>query len=137
MIKFREKQYSSSFLRGLKRQGKVYMNLAKKAMHNPGHVLRKTAAGVTKDPINGAVQVTARVQPIPQVGNVTMALSPQISKVSKKTIPLNTRKKLRKTSKEIMSDSGKTKASRFGRNLEYRTNDALIKASNIAQMIPI
>lgn len=106
-------------------------------MSNPGHGLRKITAGVVKDPITGTSVLATQLAPIPGAGTATMAASPLLSAGSKRILSKGTQKKLRETSRNIMSDTGKTAASRFGRKLEYHTNKALMGLSKVAQNIPL
>lgn len=121
----------------LKRRSGVIEKLAKETISNPGHGIRKMTAGVVKDPITGTSVLATRLAPISGVGTATMAASPLISAGSKQILPKSTQKKLRETSRDIMSDTGKTAASRFGRKLEYHTNKALLGLSKAAQNIPL
>ena len=126
-----------SVLHDLKRRSGVIKKLAKETVNNPGHGLRKITAGVVKDPITGTSVLATQLAPIPGAGTATMAATPLLSAGSKRILPKSTQKKLRETSKNIMSDTGKTAASRFGRKLEYHTNKTLLGLSKAAQNIPL
>lgn len=127
-----------SVLHDLKRRSGVIKKLAKETVQNPGHGIRKITAGVVKDPITGTSVLATQLAPIPGVGTATMGASPLLSAGSKRILSKGTtQKKLRETSKNIMSDTGKTAASRFGRKLEYHTNKALLGLSKAAQNIPL
>lgn len=123
-----------SLLRDITKKSKVASNLIKETIQNPGHGLRKITAGTVKDPITGAGLLASRLQPIPGVG---IAAAPFLAATSKRVLPKSTQRKLRQTSKEIMSDQGKTRASRFGQKLEYHTNKSLMSLSNLASKFPM
>lgn len=126
-----------SVLHDLKRQSGVMKKLAEETVQNPGHGLRKITAGVVKDPITGTAVLATKLAPIPGSGITTMAATPLLSAGSRKILPKGTLKKLRETSRNIMNDTGKTAASRFGRKLEYHTNRTLMGLSKVAQNIPL
>lgn len=126
-----------SIMHDLKRRSGVIKNLIKETTHNPGRGLRKITAGTVKDPITGATVLAGQIQPIPGIGTATLAATPVLGASSKKLLSPKTRKKLRETSKNIMDNSGKTAASRFGKKLEYHTNNALMGLSKFAQNIPL
>ena len=126
-----------SLLRDIRKRSKVASNLIKETIQNPGHGLRKITAGTVKDPITGTALLATRLQPIPGVGTATMAAAPALAATSKRIQPKSTQRKLRQTSKEIMSDQGKTRASRFGQKLEYHTNKSLMSLSNLASKFPM
>lgn len=126
-----------SLLRDIRKRSKVTSNLLKETLQNPGRGLRKITAGTVKDPITGTVILATQIQPIPGVGTATIAASRRLAATSKKILPKSTQRKLRQTSKEIMSDQGKIRASRFGQKLEYHTNKSLMELSNLASKFPM
>lgn len=126
-----------SLPRDIRRRSKVTSNLLKETLRNPGRGLRKITAGTVKDPITGAAVLATQFQPIPGIGTATIAAAPALAATSKTILPKSTQRKLRQTSKEIMSDQGKTRASRFGQKLEYHTNKSLMALSDLASKFPI
>ena len=126
-----------SLLRDIRRRSKVTSNLLKETLQNPGRGLRKITAGTVKDPITGTAVLATQLQPVPGVGTATIAAAPALAATSKTILPKSTQRKLRQTSKEIMSDQGKTRASRIGRGIKYYTNKSLMNMSDIAQKFPI
>ena len=126
-----------SILRDIRKRSKVTSNLLKETLQNPGRGLRKITAGTVKDPITGTAILATQLQPLPGVGTATIAATPALAATSKTILPKSTQRKLRQTSKEIMSDQGKTRASRFGQKLEYHTNKSLMSLSNLASKFPM
>lgn len=126
-----------SLLRDIRRRSKVTSSLLKETLRNPGRGLRKITAGTVKDPITGTAVLATNFQPIPGVGTATIAAAPALAVTSKTVLPKSTQRKLRQTSKEIMSDQGKTRASRFGQKLEYHTNKSLMALSDLASKFPM
>lgn len=125
-----------SFLRNGKRKGRVILNLLKETVNNPGHGIRKVTAGAVKNPVKSGVLLSTSAIPVPGLGPA-VASTPILSRAQKKVLSPNKQKKFRNMSREILSDSGKTKASRFGQKLEYHTNNSLMKLSDIASKFPI
>lgn len=120
-------------VKNLLRRSKVLSNLAKETMNNPGRGLRKLIAGNVKDPLVGTVGTLAAITPVPGAQPVSLALTPAISAGSKRILPKHIRKKFREKSKEILSNDGKSVASRIGQSIEHHTNKSLMNLSEIAK----
>ena len=121
------------FVKNILRQSKVLSNFAKESVNNPGKGLRKLTAGYVKDPVVGTVGIASSAIPVPGAQPASLALTPAISAGSKQLTPKPIRKKLRETSKEILSNDGRTKASKIGQKIEYHTNKSLMNLSEIAK----
>ena len=144
MIRFRQKNNSKlgllvgkAKLKALDAAVKVAKG-AKKINNNPGTVVRKVAAKAQERPDVAAAAIadaglTIAYPPyaaIP-VGFKHAALTPA---VSKHTMPLKLRNKLADRSKRMMSNDGKSTASKFGKGLEYYTNNALLGLSKLGPL---
>lgn len=126
-----------SIMHDLKRRSGVISKLAKETLKNPGHGIRKITAGVVKDPVAGGAVLAGQIAPIPAAGTIAMAASPALSAGGKRILTPQAQRRLRTTAKNIMDESGKTAASRFGRKLEYHTNKSILGLSKLAQHMPL
>lgn len=133
----RTKQKTYSVLHNMKRTAEVFGKLVKESAKNPGRVARKLTAGYVKDPITSTANVAANMTPIPGIGKLALASTPMVSSASSKVIPRKARRVLRRTSRNIMSESGATKASRLGQKIEYHTNKGLLNLSQLSKYLPM
>ena len=128
---------TKSILEGIGKGIQGTKRLIKNASKNPGHLVRKTAAGVVKDPVSNTIQLASLGVPVPGSRFVMMAAAPMITKGSKKILPQSVQNNLGKTAKEMLSDSRKTRASRIGQKIEIGTNKALMGLSNLSRTLPL
>lgn len=123
-------------IKGTKKRLGVIGGVVKEGLSNPGKATRKLTAGAVKDPAGTVVNLAGQVAPIPGASLPAVAAAPHVTDISKRIIPKGTQKSMRRTSREIMNDSGTSRASRFGRALEHRVNQGAMALSNLQQYLP-
>lgn len=117
-----------------RRKGKVYGNLAKKSITDPGYVVRRFVSGAQKNPLKTTIDVAATSSPVPGTRIAMIAGNKAIENATRKITGQKNLKKLRKISKETL-------VGEKGDKIQKTVNDAYYKginfATNLSRMLPV